>query len=151
MLFRSIWNAPECKFSIFDLPYLSEDGVLASIASSNFESTQITKLDELDSSYSNHSLSHSGQIRFVLAGSLSGDISPLIRTWNINNQSNIIILECENLVRIDPTASAILLGWIRKQNREDTIIQMNQLHRLVAIYLFSIGLSVKNKINLLKL
>lgn len=146
-----VWSAPECKFSIFDLPYLSEDGILASIASSNFESTQITKLDELDSSFSQHQFSNSKQARFVLAGSLTGDISPLIRSWSNNHQSNIIILECENLVRIDPTASAILLGWIRKQNREDTIIQMNQLHRLVAIYLFSIGLSVKNKINLLKL
>lgn len=146
-----VWKNPECKFSIFDLPYLSEDGNVVSIASSNFESTQITKLDELDNS-GNYAYSNMpNQSIGVLKGSLIGDISPLIRSWNNSSSAQLIILDCENLVRIDPTAAAILLGWIRKQNREDVIIQMNQVHRLVAIYLFSIGLSVKNKINLLKL
>lgn len=145
------WKAPKSKFSIFDLPYLSEDGVLASVSSSNFHSTQLTKFDEINSSIQTNSQSSVKESSFIVAGSLVGDITPIIRTWNLPTHSQKIVLECQNLIRIDPTAAAILLSWIRKQNRDDIIIHMNQLHRLVAIYLFSIGLSVKNKINLLKL
>jgi ABC-type transporter Mla MlaB component len=145
------WKAPRSKFSIFDLPYLSEDGVLASVSSSNFHSTQLTKFDEMNSSIQTNSQSSANGARFVVAGILVGDITPIIKTWHSPAQTQKIVLDCQNLIRIDPTAAAILLSWIRKQNRDDIIIHMNQLHRLLAIYLFSIGLSVKNKINLLKL
>lgn len=145
------WKSPKSKFTVFDLPYLSEDGLVASVNSSHFESTLLTHLDDSQNREVFSSSTASSPNHFVLKGHLTGDISSILRKWEITPQTELLQIDCQHLIRIDPTAAAILLSWVRKQNRNDIIVEMLQLHRLIAIYLFSIGLSVKNKINLLKI
>ena len=74
---------------------------------------------------------------------LVGDISAWIARLPAVDSSQTIQINCDNLVRMDEQAAGLWLAWLRQLTNSERRVHLANMHRLLAVYLASLGLPAK--------
>lgn len=129
------WIAPQCQFEA--LPDPLQDATPT--AKAHFEATR--PFVESDSSSAAGKIQVDLQTRTVtLKDVLRGDIQSKIAEMPLPKASQALVIDCSGLVRIDALAAGHLLSFLRQPKAQQGEVQLRHIHRLVGIYLFSLGL-----------
>jgi anti-anti-sigma regulatory factor len=76
----------------------------------------------------------------TLKDSLKGDIREALTNVPLPNPTQPLIFDCSALTRIDAQAAGHLLGFLRQAQNQQGEVHLRKIHRLVGIYIFSLGL-----------
>ena len=75
-----------------------------------------------------------------LSGEVEGDATPLLTPLEAQMQTGMpLVIDCEHLIRMDFAAAGTLLNWVAEQQSKGHQVQLDKLHRLVAILFNVIG------------
>lgn len=113
------------------------DGVLSSLLPEEFTETERTAIAALGSHVS----------AVDLSGHIMGDAVEMLDMLNAKLEgTDLIIVLCSRLIRLDFLAAGTLLNWVSTQQAEGRQVQFKDLHRLVAIFFNVIGINEHAKV-----
>ena len=76
-----------------------------------------------------------------LVGHLTGDIGDtLTQALAKLRGAHIVEIDCARLIRMDMMAASEFLDWVRARRREGRVVRLVGVHRLVGIFLITMGL-----------
>jgi ABC-type transporter Mla MlaB component len=82
-----------------------------------------------------------------LAGQIHGDTSALLATLDQRRQGqNVLVIDCNKLMRIDFTAAGTILNWVIEQKNHGVNVQFSQVHRLVSALFDALGISEQARV-----
>lgn len=135
----SAWQAAQCGYTILDAP--SDSGLrnavdLSTQGSSDFKDSD-AGVCTLQPSLSGPPVS-----RGVLSGLVLGDASVALALVDARTgHSDVLVVVCDTLVRIDFSAAGSVLNWAADQHAAGRQVQFTGLHRLAAIFFNVIGIN----------
>ena len=143
------WEAALCSFKAMDgadaqrnsPPTLLGESVLDSMQSSlppeDFTETERSILGALGSHVS----------AVDLSGHIMGDAVEMLDVLNGKlENTDLIVVVCSRLIRLDFLAAGTLLNWVTSQQAEGRQVQFKDLHRLVAVFFNVIGINEHAKL-----
>lgn len=129
------WVPPLCEFTVPSLetakPSLHDEA--------SFEPTRLV-LDEPPDLSSGRVWVDKTSHQVALKDTLKGDIRKGIANLPVPAPNQRILFDCTELLRIDAQAASHLLAYLRQHQVSGGHIHLHGMHRLVSIYLFSLGL-----------
>jgi anti-anti-sigma regulatory factor len=114
------------------------DGAPSSLPLGDFSETERTALGALGSHVS----------AVDLSGHIMGDAVEMLDTLNAQLEgTDVIVVVCSRLIRLDFLAAGALLNWVSARQSEGRQIQFKDLHRLAAVFFNVIGINEHAKLN----
>lgn len=130
-----VWTTPKCEF----MPLPSATFASFQSEDRDFEPTRLLAEDAQPPP--------SGEIQIdelkrsiFLKETLKGNIRAAFLNIPSPSPDKVLCFECEELVRIDAQAAGHLLHFLRQEHFRSSQVRFRRIHRLVSIYLFSLGL-----------
>lgn len=143
------WEAALCNFKSMDgadahlnapPTLLGEsvlDGMQSSLPPEDFTETERSMLGALGSHVS----------AVDLSGHIMGDAVEMLDVLNGKlENTDLIVVVCSRLIRLDFLAAGTLLNWVTSQQAEGRQVQFKDLHRLVAVFFNVIGINEHAKL-----
>ncbi len=143
------WDSALCNFKSMDeqqhtliaaptiVAESAYDGALSSLPPEEFTDTERTAIAALGSHVS----------AVDLSGHIMGDAVEMLDMLNAKLEgTDLIIVLCSRLIRLDFLAAGTLLNWVSTQQAEGRQVQFKDLHRLVAIFFNVIGINEHAKV-----
>jgi anti-anti-sigma regulatory factor len=143
------WDSALCNFRSLDasshtlisapsiVAESAHDGVPSSLPPEEFTETERTAIAALGSHVS----------AVDLSGHIMGDAVEMLDTLNAKLEgTDLIIVLCSRLIRLDFLAAGTLLNWVSTQQAEGRQVQFKDLHRLVAVFFNIIGINEHAKV-----
>lgn len=143
------WDSALCNFKSLDVSSHSlisapsivaesaHDGVPSSLPPEEFTETERTAIAALGSHVS----------AVDLSGHIMGDAVEMLDTLNAKLEgTDLIVVLCSRLIRLDFLAAGTLLNWVSAQQAEGRQVQFKDLHRLVAVFFNVIGINEHAKV-----
>lgn len=133
------WQAPHCRYTVLDG---ESDGVLRdAVALSTFGSSDFKDSDTGVRTLP-QGLSTAQVSRGTLSGLVLGDASVALALVDARaGGSDLLVVACDSLVRIDFSAAGSVLNWAADQHAAGRQVQFTGLHRLAAIFFNVIGIN----------
>lgn len=140
------WERPRCQFKDLDedggdmvlpsLPAEASGFAPSSVPGSGFGETSapVSRLAPL--------------LRGELAGSLQGDASAVLDRMPIAVAGEPLQISCARLVRVDFGAAGSLLNWCTARQAAGCLLQLTDVHRLIATFFTIVGISGAARITL---
>lgn len=145
------WRPAQCSFS-------TTAGTIASAEPSNetpeFEPTRLSEQehDATEPHPAGHVRVDNLRNRLHLSGNLGADLlAPFKQLTTPATKDRALIVECEELVRLDSQAAGQLLYALREREKAGSPVMLHRIHRLIGIYLFSLGLPSNVKMSIVSL
>lgn len=125
------WERPACSCRTVELPTLSKSAPLA-------VSTSMPLM---------------GSTGLALRGNIMADVSASLDAMEsaLARPQNVLVVECQDLERMDFTAAGSLLNWVVKRQSEGKRVELVDLHRLVAAFFHVLGIHEHAKLVLREL
>lgn len=77
-----------------------------------------------------------------LSGNIQGDISALLQSFESRARTGeILVIPCDQLIRIDFAAAGSVLNWTAAQQAQKREVEFHNLHRLAAVFFNVVGIS----------
>jgi hypothetical protein len=77
-----------------------------------------------------------------LSGQLVGDLSAMLTRINTKlGSAPVVAVNCTNLIRVDFIAAGDLLNWVLARRAEGRQVQLNETHRLIALFFGAMGIN----------
>jgi len=142
------WDGALCDFKSMDghvhsgtgptiVSEAGHDGGPSSLPPEDFTETERTTIAAMGSHVS----------AVDLSGHIMGDAVEMLDTLNAKMEgSDLIIVLCARLVRLDFLAAGTLLNWVSARQAEGRQVQFKDLHRLVAVFFNVIGINEHAKV-----
>ncbi|MBK6651866.1 MAG: STAS domain-containing protein [Betaproteobacteria bacterium] len=143
------WEAAMCTFKSMDgtnaplntaptlLGESVMDGMQSSLPPEDFSETERSMLGALGSHVS----------AVDLSGHIMGDAVEMLDVLNSKlENTDLIVVVCSRLIRLDFLAAGTLLNWVTSQQSEGRQVQFKDLHRLVAVFFNVIGINEHAKL-----
>ena len=143
------WDSALCNFKSMDeqqhtlmaapsiVAESAHDGVPSSLPPEEFTETERTAIAALGSHVS----------AVDLSGHIMGDAIEMLDMLNAKlEDTDLIIVLCSRLIRLDFLAAGTLLNWVSAQQAEGRQVQFKDLHRLVAVFFNVIGINEHAKV-----
>ncbi|MBT0569977.1 STAS domain-containing protein [Curvibacter sp. CHRR-16] len=120
------WERPVCSCRTVELPALSKPAPLA-------VSTSMPLM---------------GSTGLALRGNITGDVSASLDAMEsaLARPQDVLVIECQDLERMDFTAAGSLLNWAVKRQSEGKRVELVDLHRLVAAFFHVLGIQEHAKL-----
>jgi len=84
-----------------------------------------------------------------LVGQLAGDVSATMSRALVEiGDATTVVVACDRLIRVDLMAAGELLNWVSARRAEGRLVRFTQVHRLVALFFFAMGLDDQAPIEL---
>ena len=113
------------------------DGMQSSLPPEDFSETERSMLGALGSHVS----------AVDLSGHIMGDAVEMLDVLNSKlENTDLIVVVCSRLIRLDFLAAGTLLNWVTSQQSEGRQVQFKDLHRLVAVFFNVIGINEHAKL-----
>jgi ABC-type transporter Mla MlaB component len=135
------WTPAKCKFRGIDANGISHHGGLTIVNAGS----SILPFDSSLPGGQHPSIPDAGgakQTSIELTGYITGDPLDVIERLNKALEgADVMVISCENLIRIDFSAAGTLLNWVIARHHEGRHVQFVQLHRLIQPFFHVIGIS----------
>ena len=135
------WTPAKCKFRGIDASGVSHHGGLTIV---NAGSSILPFDSSLPGGHHPSFPDTAGakQTSIELSGYITGDPLDVIERLNKALEgADVMVISCENLIRIDFSAAGTLLNWVIARHHEGRHVQFVQLHRLIQPFFHVIGIS----------
>lgn len=80
------------------------------------------------------------EVTLKMLGQVCNGLPAPMRHWHAD-RSTTLIVDCSGLIRLDLAAAGELMTWAKDQCDRDHQVHLRQVHRLVGLFLFSMGLA----------
>ena len=143
------WEAALCNFKSMDgaeaqmnspptlLGESVMDGMHSSLPPEDFSETERSMLGALGNHVS----------AVDLSGHIMGDAVEMLDVLNGKlENTDLVVVVCSRLIRLDFLAAGTLLNWVTSQQSEGRQVQFKDLHRLVAVFFNVIGINEHAKL-----
>jgi ABC-type transporter Mla MlaB component len=144
------WENAKCEFKALDadggalaghtlIGEVSHDSIPSDM-SGGFGDTQT------HAAQSSHAGTHVSVVE--LAGQIQGDASASLEQLEAKLLgSDVMVISCAKLIRVDFSAAGTLLNWVSARQAEGRLVQFTELSRLVAVFFNVIGISEHSKVS----
>jgi len=94
-------------------------------------------------------LGQNASVIVELAGQLAGDVSATMsKALSELGDATSVTMACDRLIRVDLMAAGELMNWVVARRAEGRQVRFTQVHRLVALFFYSMGLDDQAPIEL---
>lgn len=137
------WEKPTCRCT--SLSEDTSDESSSMLGEVSFE--QVSSLYPNDSAIDSHN-SEFNQVGLVeLSGEIRGDPQHTLDELEKRLAgTDVLIISCRNLIRVDFSAAGTLLNWVSAHHADGRLVQFVDAHRLVAAFFQVIGITEHAKV-----
>jgi ABC-type transporter Mla MlaB component len=135
------WESARCEFKGLDLD--GNTGIGQTIVGDVVHDSIVSEL-QTDAGSS----TMTAQLASVeLSGQIMGEPKPVLDKLEARLAgADMMVISCAKLIRVDFSAAGSLLNWVTARQSEGRIVQLIEVHRLVAAFFHVIGISEHAKV-----
>jgi ABC-type transporter Mla MlaB component len=137
------WEKALCAYKCLDLDGSTFDGsAIVSEIFSDFQASSMISVMGGDTQIENLSPQFNRLASAELSGQIKGDVIAVLDELKAKLiDSDMLLISCTKLARIDFSAASALLNWVMARASENRNVKFTDVNRLVAVFFNVIGIS----------
>lgn len=139
------WHKPQAITSDLDVIESTEESNATAFDSTN-SSIMSTMVGDFSTEFYGQNVKSPLRLRGIYKGSMVQDLKDL--DAKIYESEGFLNVDCEKLVRVDFAAAGDLFNWVSEKQNKGYIIQLVDVHRLVALFFAVMGISAIARLSL---